>query len=136
MTNPQAEQPQPYSQQDAPAPKKKSKLPKILGYLIVPLIALGFFVYNFMFGAGNAKVGECLAGDGTNANSVEKVDCADAKAKFTVVGRVEGKTSADVDDVEGKEHACDAYPGWKHVYWEQSSRRSTTGALLCLVPKA
>lgn len=139
MTNPQANAPQDQpippavEQPTEAAPKKKSKAPKIILIAALVLVAAGFGIYNFMFGAGNAKVGDCLKGDINKATSIEKVDCGSADAKYSVVGRVENKTEADVNAPE-ESHACAAFEKVTAVYWE-SSGRSKTGALLCLGDK-
>jgi len=126
------------------APAKKSgrgRLIGIVGAVVVVLVVLGL-----RFGlssalskdkAQEAKVGDCVAAQGdvpsqdgkSTSAGAEVVDCASTKAKFTVVGRVEGET-----DTNSK--SCDKYfTDAKADYFVYSSS-SGGGFLLCLQGKA
>lgn len=119
----------------------KARLVRILGAVVAVAVLIGL-----RFGlpglldddkAQEAKVGDCVAAQGdvpkddgkTTEADAAIVDCKSAKAKFTVVGRVEGET-----DTASK--SCDKYfTDDKADYFVYSST-SGNGYLLCLQAKA
>jgi hypothetical protein len=76
-----------------------------------------------------AAVGECVAGDpdGDDADQAEfrLVDCADADAGYTVVGRVEEQSREQADD-----DACQPYDRAELTYY--AGRSDESGTVLCL----
>ena len=91
-------------------PKKKSgkgRLIGILGAIVVVLVvvALRFGLSSVLNKdkAEEAKVGDCVAAQGdvptqegkTTSADAEVVDCGSTKAKYSVVGRVEGETDTN-----------------------------------------
>lgn len=132
MTNPQPDAPQgqpvPPAAEQAPAPKKKSVLPKVLGIVLVVLVAGGFAIYRYMNSASSAQVGDCLSGQLTSQESnkqLNKVDCGSAEATLKVLGRV-----PDVKDPDVKEELCAPWPDFEGYYWE--GKRGGSGAVLCV----
>ncbi|GAA2836715.1 LppU/SCO3897 family protein [Crossiella cryophila] len=134
MTNPQANAPQdqpiqPAGEQPAAPKKKKSVLPKVLGILLVVLVAGGFAVYRYMNSAQSAKVGECIAAkvEGEKVNSANKVDCGNADAQYKVVGKYEDKKEADF-----KIELCEPHADTTDAIWVPEGRSGATGTVLCL----
>lgn len=86
--------------------------------------------YGFVYAAtrhnpGTAKVGDCVRQ--TGADAVQVVDCADSRAEFTVVGRVENKT-----EMEARLTACDPFAHLGATQAFRSGRAGRTGCVLCL----
>ena len=119
----------------------KARMLSILGGIVVVLIALGLrFGLAGLFDkdeAKQAKVGDCVAAQGdvpkddgkTTEADAAVVDCTSSKAKFTVVGRVEGET-----DTASK--SCDKYFTDEKADYFVYSSTSGNGYLLCLQAKA
>lgn len=127
-----------------PAEQKKSgkaRLLSILGAIVVVLVVIGLkFGLASMFNkdkAQEAKVGDCVAAQGdvpkeegkTTEADATVVDCGSSKAKYTVVGRVEGET-----DTASK--SCDKYFTDEKADYFVYSSTSGNGYLLCLQAKA
>jgi hypothetical protein len=125
-------------------PKKKGGAGKIIGIIagvvVVLLIACGVIGY-FALGIGknsaaNAKQGDCLAGDdisgGTTTASLTVTECTSSKARYKVVGLVANKSKSEASS-QGNE-LCQPFvaQGAELLYWQESSRGSGTGNLLCL----
>lgn len=78
-----------------------------------------------------AAVGECLAGDSVdNVQQAQNadlrvVDCTEADARYTVVGRIDGRTQEQVDD-----EVCQPYDQAELTYWD--GRSGESGTVLCL----
>lgn len=83
-----------------------------------------------------ALVGECLAGDSagdsagddaelTRQTDLRVVDCTDADARYTVVGRIEDRTREQADD-----EVCQPYDRAELTYWD--GRSGQAGTVLCL----
>ncbi|MFI0792876.1 hypothetical protein ACH4OY_09270 [Micromonospora rubida] len=131
--------------------KKRSVGRKVLG-VVAALLAVGV-VAALKFGVGaavatafdkdgtaDAKTGDCLAelpdvaeGERKDASGAELVACTSTKAVYTVVGRVDGQTEAQVRT--GK--ACEPFlqPG-QEGYFFYNIKPGSTGYLLCLTRKA
>ena len=115
----------------APVPAATSRRSKrrqmiILSVFLVIVVAFFGFVYAATrHNPSTAKAGDCVTQ--TGLNSVQVVDCADARATFKVVGRVENKT-----EVEASLNACDAFAdqGATQAFW--SGQAGKTGYVLCL----
>ena len=75
-----------------------------------------------------AKVGDCMSGQ--TAETLKKVDCTDASAAWTVVGRLSDKTEAQFD---AEDDPCSSFPTSETAYWE--GKKGEKGFLLCLAPK-
>jgi hypothetical protein len=124
-------------------PKKsgKARLLGILGAIVVVLIVIGLKAgLTSLFNndkAKEAKVGDCVAAQGdvpkeegkTTEADAAVVDCSSSKAKYTVVGRVEGET-----DTASK--SCDKYFTDEKADYFVYSSASGNGYLLCLQAKA
>lgn len=76
-----------------------------------------------------ADVGDCLAVQGTNADTAMTVPCDDPTAAYKVDARFDGKTQVDAD-----QNICDPYPQADHVFWAASRLGSPVGVVLCLEP--
>jgi len=137
-----------------PPPQKKRSVGKIILIVVGILLAVcilctvGVFflardTWNDIVNAvetnpTTAQVGDCLGGNDiesegkTGSLDVKKVDCADAEAKYKVVGRVPGKTAvqAQTDDT-----ICQPYvdEGAERSLWLSESGE-TTGTVFCLAP--
>jgi hypothetical protein len=104
----------------------KQALRAVLGIVGVAVLAGGFLAYKYFTGDTDlAKVGDCVV-DAQNANDMKTVGCGDAKAKFKVVGRVEGSYTSST-----AEGACKPYPSTTDVMWAESAGRQR-GYVLCL----
>jgi len=77
----------------------------------------------------NASVGACMARSGTDDMKV--VSCNDGKAAYTVVGKVEGKTQADLS--LGSGDICKPFPAAKSAFWK--GKIGEKGYILCLAPR-
>jgi hypothetical protein len=74
----------------------------------------------------SAEVGDCVAqGSG---DSISVVECGDADADFTVVGRLENKTQ-----IEAGLFACSDFESATSSYWE--GEQGEKGIVLCLAKK-
>lgn len=100
--------------------------PLILSVFLVAVVAFYGFVYAATrHNPGTAKVGDCVRQ--TGADAVQVVDCADSRAEFTVVGRVENKT-----EMEARLNACDPFADLGATQAFRSGRAGRTGCVLCL----
>lgn len=79
--------------------------------------------------APRAAVGECLVGE--QPKEMSKVPCADARARWTVLGKVEDITEAKF---KGDDRICAAFPGAEYTFWEAADRKDAEGYALCLGP--
>jgi hypothetical protein len=119
----------------AEPPKKKSPLPGIIITVVVLIAgAVGFFFLN-RDNAVNAKVGDCLPASAltetlSDASDLKTVDCAGADAKYSVVGVVENKTSAQF---QADDNLCQAFPTAESVLWLGETGKA--GKVFCLAPK-
>ena len=77
----------------------------------------------------NASVGGCVAKSG--ADDIKTVSCSDGQAAFTVVGKVENKTQADVGLDSGG--ICKPFPTAKSAFWK--GKIGQKGYVLCLAPR-
>lgn len=126
------------------APAKKSGRGRLIAVVAAVVVALVVLALRFgLSGAINkdkaqeAKVGNCVAAQGdvpkddgkTTSAGAELVDCASTKAKFTVVGRVEGETDAN-------SKSCDKYFTDEKADYFVYSSSAGKGFLLCLQTKA
>ena len=132
-----------FGQFPAEQPKKsgKARLLGIAGAIVVIVIVIGLKVgLASLFNedkAEEAKVGDCVAAQGdvpkeegkTTEADAAIVDCGSSKAKYTVVGRVEGET-----DTASK--SCDKYFTDEKADYYVYSSSSGDGYLLCLQAKA
>ena len=77
--------------------------------------------------ANKAKVGDCVAQEGSD--DLKVVECGSADADYKVVGRVEDKTQT-----EAGISACGPFvdQGAEQAYWEGESGKK--GLVLCLAP--
>lgn len=127
----------------APAKKKRGKLAKIVGFIVVALVIAGlkFGVGSLLFGdkAADAKVGDCIAATAPGATGEKKeadakvVECTAADAAYTVVGRVDDQTEAQANDAK----ACEQFFKEGEAYSVFSSiPEGGKGYLLCLRKKA
>jgi hypothetical protein len=110
----------------APARRAKRRQLIVLSVFLVAVVAFFGFVYAATrHNPGTAKAGDCVRQ--TGADAVQVVDCADARAQFTVVGRVENKT-----EVEAGLDACEPFAdlGATQAFW--SGQAGKTGYVLCL----
>jgi len=103
----------------------KKVLRGLLSLLVMAVIAGGYFAYKYFSGdADLAKVGDCMVGE--NDNDIKTVDCTDGKAKWKVVGRLDGGSNSASVEVD-----CKAYPTAEAVVYTTGGRRSS-GYRLCL----
>lgn len=104
------------------APRKKSKLPRILVSLVVAAVVFGVAFYLQLDDPGNAKVGDCVAG--ASADDMKIVDCASGEARYEVIGRVEDKPESAL------ETACQEYQEAEQAFWQ--GEQDKNGVVLCL----
>lgn len=74
-----------------------------------------------------ADIGACLEPTGTDGLAV--VACDAATAEFTVLGKLEGRTSIDAGLF-----ACSDFPGATTSYWQGKEGVGEKGTVLCLGP--
>ncbi|HEX7743673.1 MAG TPA: hypothetical protein VF462_00190 [Micromonosporaceae bacterium] len=116
-----------------PAPKQPSKgkgvIKRLIGALAVFLIVTvgGLAWKYFNDDPATAKVGSCLI-DGP-ADDMKTVDCAEAKAVHKVVGKIDGKTEAQLN---AGGNPCTAYPTAEIALW--GGEKGRKGYILCLEP--
>jgi len=72
-----------------------------------------------------AEVGSCLESTGTDSLAV--VDCGSPAAEYTVVGKLEDRTS-----IEAGLFACSEFPTATTSYWEGREGVGEKGTVLCL----
>ena len=122
------------------APKQRGKLGRIIvGVAVVLVLAVVGVVYSVYSGGSataNAKEGDCLSGDAVTSDVSKSVKlnlakCDAADARYKVVGLIADKTEADV-----KSELCEPFAtkGAEVIYWQESSRGSGKGNVLCLAP--
>ena len=126
-------QPEPATTNGALAPvpaalarRSKRRQLIVLSVFLVAVVAFFGFVYAATrHNPGTAKVGDCVRQ--TGADAVRVVACADSRAEFKVVGRVENKT-----EVDPSLNACDPFAdlGATQAFW--SGQAGKTGYVLCL----
>lgn len=102
----------------------------VIGIVVVAVIGFGVRAAIDYFdkdAANKAKVGDCVAQEGSD--DVKVVECGSSDADFKVVGRVEDKTQA-----EAGISACGPFveQGAEQAYWE--GERGKKGLVLCLGP--
>ncbi|MGI5129490.1 LppU/SCO3897 family protein [Pseudonocardia sp. CA-107938] len=90
------------------------------------LIGGAYVIGNLSDAPASAVVGDCLARSGDGA---VVVPCSDAKATFTVLGRLESRT-----EIEASMSACSPFPQTTDVYWQGRSGAGERGLVLCLGP--
>jgi hypothetical protein len=127
----------------APAGRQGGRMKLILAIVGAVLLlccigSVAFFARNGLPGSGTASkanVGDCLSGksidksnDKFQETNLEIVKCADADAKYKVVGKVENKTQGQATD-----DVCKPFTGAEIVYWE--GRENEKGTVLCLQTK-
>jgi len=99
---------------------------------VVLLVVAGVYAaafYSDRPNADNAKVGDCMKPTGED-RLYEIAKCDDTAALYRVVGRIDGKTHAEMTM-----HSCDLYipQGVVKVYWQ--GKEGKTGLILCLAVK-
>ncbi len=119
---------QPAAVEQQPAKKKRSPV-KLIIAILVPLAVIGFGVFGYLNSVGSSsKVGDCVSGNVTDANTIKKAECGPG-ATYKVVGRIEDKKQ----DEGGADGAiCSPYPTAEALYWE--GREGGKGNFLCLEP--
>ena len=96
----------------------------VLALVGIGVLAGGFYVYKLVTGDTDvAKAGQCLT-DNANANDIKTIDCSDGKAKWKILGRIDGSNSGAVEVV------CKDYPTAEAAINASGSRRQ--GYVLCL----
>ena len=105
---------------------KKRVVSIVVGLVVLAGIA-GVSWYMNRDAANKAKVGDCVAQEGTN--DLKVVECSSADADFKVVGRVEDKTQSEAGNT-----VCAPFvdQGAEQAYWEGESGKK--GLVLCLAP--
>jgi hypothetical protein len=115
----------------APQPARRGGAGRAIVILVVVLVVVGGLIgagiYLNRDAANKAKVGDCVAQQGSD--DLKVVECGSADADFKVVGRVEDKTQT-----EASLGACDAFvdQGAEQAYWEGEPGKK--GLVLCLAP--
>ncbi|GAA0796038.1 LppU/SCO3897 family protein [Spirilliplanes yamanashiensis] len=116
-----------------PGEQKKSGKARILGIvgtILVVLVVIGLKTgLRSVFDSDplkDAAAGTCVT-DTPKAEDTEIVPCGDAKAAFTVAGRVDDVSKAKIDANPNGE-LCAAYPTAEYTLW------SSEEYLLCLAP--
>ncbi|GAA4027660.1 hypothetical protein GCM10022247_60770 [Allokutzneria multivorans] len=99
---------------------------KLVVAIVVPLLVIGVGVYFYVTSAGTAKVGDCLSDGETPDSPMVKIACGEA-ADYRVVGRLEGRKKAEINDAK----PCERFPTTAVTYWEGDD---SSGNLLCLEP--
>ena len=121
-------------------PKQRGKLGRIIvGVVVVLVLAVAGVVYNVYSNgstASNAKEGDCLAGDAVTSDvskaiKLDLAKCDAADARYKVVGLIADKSEAEVQNA-----LCEpfAVKGAEVIYWQEKSRGSGKGNVLCLAP--
>jgi hypothetical protein len=116
-------------QPGAVPPAKSSKKQMAVAWLIILLLAAagaGAAYYFRQIDPQRAKVGDCVKQ--TGGDSIEVTECSDGDADFTVVGRIENKTSIDAGLF-----ACSDFDAATSSYWE--GEEGEKGTVLCLAKK-
>jgi len=112
-----------------PAQPKKRRLGLRIGLtlgVVVVVLIIGF-VSKFLTGdPDTAKVGDCMSG--SSAENLKVVKCADAKAEFKVVGKVDGKSQTDFN--VSSTQICKPFPNAESAFWK--GERGGKGYVLCL----
>jgi hypothetical protein len=141
-------QPEPVVEGQPPAEAKKSRGRKVLGILgiilaivVVGGLKAGLKLYQNRNDTDAAKVGDCLGqlpevaeGKQEDADDAKVVKCTSTDAVYTVVGRVNGQTSAQVKTGD----ACTQYfkEGDDGYVFSGPERSGGNFYLLCLTKKA
>ncbi|MBU2668811.1 hypothetical protein KOI35_35400 [Actinoplanes bogorensis] len=118
-------------------PKRRGSV-LVAAVVIAVVVAAAVYAVSALFlggdAAGDAKAGDCIASDksvsdeGTTETGANIVDCTAPDARFSVVARVDGKSSTHSD-------SCNKYFQPKEEFYVYASG-SDNGYLLCLKPKA
>ncbi|MGH3715814.1 MAG: LppU/SCO3897 family protein [Micromonosporaceae bacterium] len=103
-------------------PAGKGKLIKVLVGVGIVVAALAVLFFVLKDDPGTAKVGDCIAG--TNAEDVTVVDCGSGEAEWKVVGKVDGKTEAEMQT------ACGEFPDAEQAFWQ--GEKGGKGFVLCM----
>ncbi len=123
------------------APKSTSRKVRRIISIVVLVVALGLGVFGYLSSrksAQNAKVGDCLDAKAassivaSDASGTKIVACTSAEAKFTVIGKIDNKSS---QAFESDDHICDAFPEWTAAYWWGPAKAGALGSVLCLKDK-
>ena len=98
----------------------------VLGIVGVAVLAGGYMAYKYFTNDTDlASVGDCIT-EASSADDMKTVDCAEATAKYKVVGRSDGSyTSSSASAV------CNAYPSTTDVFLAEGAGRQR-GYVLCL----
>jgi hypothetical protein len=125
-------------------PAKKSRAGKMIGIiagvvLLLVVVVFGGLGYYFLnkakSSAVNATVGNCIAADTVNSTttqqvgSVKVVDCGAANANYKVLGKVDGKTEADMN-ADKNNTMCSPYQGADVAFWIGAG--NAKGSVLCV----
>ncbi|WP_117209968.1 LppU/SCO3897 family protein [Allorhizocola rhizosphaerae] len=105
----------------------------VVGVLVVGAVA-AYLKFGFVEGeTAKPAVGSCV-GPNPEAETMKLVDCAAPGAAHKVVGVVEGKTRAEVNQVCQEFGAADSFL----FLWEGADTPATRGQVLCLakIPKS
>lgn len=133
-------QPQMYPQNFPPppvaAPRRDPQRRRRIGLIV--LLAVAALVFGGIFLANRAQraadpdsatVGDCVTRSG--ADDLKVVPCGDAKAAFTVVGKVGNKSQVDLSLSSAE--ICKPFPAAKSAFWK--GKAGQKGYILCLAPK-
>jgi hypothetical protein len=101
---------------------------RLIGVALVVLIGGPIAIISGQSSPSAANVGDCMSG--SSADTLKRVDCTDASAQWTVVGRLSDKTEAEFN---ADQNLCAAFPTSETAYWE--GKQGETGFVLCLAPK-
>jgi hypothetical protein len=110
----------------APGRRRSAVTQWIVVLALLGAAAIGFALLR-QGEAISAGVGSCLESTGTDSLAV--VDCGAASAEYTVVGKLEGRTS-----IEAGLFACSDFPTATTSYWEGREGVGEKGTVLCLAP--
>ncbi|HWE90359.1 MAG TPA: hypothetical protein VG317_12935 [Pseudonocardiaceae bacterium] len=111
-------------------PRRRRRLPLFIGLgvvLVIVIVGVIFGAINSKTDPGNASAGDCVASQGSDANSVKKVACTDPSATFKVLGVINS-----VPDPSGSDDGrCQAnYSNYDTEFWEGTQGQN--GTELCL----
>lgn len=108
----------------APDRRRGAVIPWVFALLVLGGLAVLFSVLR-QGEAVSASVGDCL--ERTGDDSLTVVACDAPAAEFTVVGKLEGKTS-----IQAGLFACSDFPTSTTSYWEGREGVGELGTVLCL----
>ncbi len=101
---------------------------RIIGIALLVVIGGPIAYFASQSAPSAANVGDCMTGQ--TADTLKKVDCTDASAEWTVVGRLSDQTEAQFNAAD---NPCPSFPTTEFAYWE--GKWGQTGFVLCLESK-